>query len=477
MKNSIVIISSIIFSTIFFGCQKEFNLEPEGVKLEKDVLSSSKDLQPFLNGTYDVFGNTFNGKAQIFSELLSDNIELLQGDGDLTEIYNHGSISFNSTIRGFYTDMYRIVNRANIVIEKTAAFGGDLTVEERNRIIGEAKFLRAYAHWEACRLFAQPYGLTADNSHLGVVVRFASDIENKQRSTVAQVYSAVIQDLTDAESLLPNSNGSQGVYAAKFAVKGLLAKVYFQKNNYSDAFVKASEIVSSNLYELEADSLNRFSAYGNEFRFSPKETIFGIRSSKVDMRGGYFSQKFKSNGNDPAMRIHKQNNGVIKGLIELITENEDDLRIKNFRVKNSGATNEYYATSKFDYDFFSLPLIHMTELHLILAESAVRKETQELNTAIQNINLIIKRAYKNPDNNLVSANDGIDDVLQRIERERRIELACEGDRTHTLKRYATLNQPNLKIRNVPWNCPGMALQFPISEKTTNFTFNVSGGCN
>jgi hypothetical protein len=119
----------------------------------------------------------------------------------------------------------------------------------------------------------------------------------------------------------------------------------------------------------------------------------------------------------------------------------------------------------------------MTEIHLILAESAARKESPDLSAAIQNINLIVKRAYKNPTNNSLTLGESADGILSRIERERRIELACEGDRTHTLKRYATLGQTSLKIRNAPWNCPGMALQFPISEKTTNFTFNVSGGCN
>jgi hypothetical protein len=477
MKNLKLAIASFLFSFVILGCKKEFDLEPEGVKLEKDVLTSSKDIQPFLNGTYDVFANTFNGKAQIFSELLSDNIELNQNNDDLKEVYNRGTIFFNGTLNGFYTDLYRIVNRANILLEKTASFGADLTPEERNRIIGEAKFLRAYAHWETCRLYAQPYGFTADNSHLGVVLRFVSDAEPKQRSTVAQVYTAVIQDLTEAESFLPTSNGSQAVYADVYAAKALLAKVYFQMNKYSEAFNKANEVVSSNLFAME-DSLNRFSPIGKEFRFSAKETIFGIRSASInDMRGGYFRGQFKSDGNDPPMRIHKQNNGVTKGLIELITDEEDDLRIRNFRVKNSGASNEYYAASKFDGDVFSLPLIHMTELHLILAESAARKEAPDLSAAIQNINLIIKRAYKNPNANMLLPGDGAEVVLNRIERERRIELACEGDRTHTLKRYATLGQTALRIRNAPWNCPGMALQFPISEKTTNFTFNVSGGCN
>ena len=477
MKHIKIAFAIFLFSFLIFGCKKEFDLEPEGVKLEKDVLTSSKDIQPFLNGTYDVFANTFNGKAQVFSELMSDNIELNLNNDDLKEIYNKGTIFFNGTLNGFYTDLYRIVNRANVLLEKTAEFGGDLSTEERNRIIGEAKFLRAYAHWEACRLFAQPFGSTSDNSHLGVVVRFVSNNDPKQRSTVAQVYAAVIQDLTEAESLLPGANTSQGVYADVNAAKGLLAKIYFQMNQYSDAYAKATEVAGSNLFVLE-DSLNRFSPIGKEKRFSAKETIFGIRSASInDMRGGYFLGQFKSDGNDPPMRIHKQNNGVSKGLIELIEDNEDDRRIRNFRVKNLGATNEYYACSKFDSVVFSLPLIHLTELHLILAESAVRKEAPELSTAIQNINLIIKRAYKNPNNNLLSANESAEEILERIERERRIELACEGDRTHTLKRYATLNQPNLKIRNSPWNCPGLALQFPISEKTTDFTFNISGGCN
>ena len=51
----------------------------------------------------------------------------------------------------------------------------------------------------------------------------------------------------------------------------------------------------------------------------------------------------------------------------------------------------------------------------------------------------------------------------------------EGDRVQSLKRRGAADE-NILIREAPWNCPGMILQFPISEQTDIFPLNQTGGC-
>ena len=60
--------------------------------------------------------------------------------------------------------------------------------------------------------------------------------------------------------------------------------------------------------------------------------------------------------------------------------------------------------------------------------------------------------------------------------ERRLEMACEGDRLFQLKRQGVLGEIQ-KIRGVDWDCPGMVLQFPNFEGTAQgFIYNEEGGC-
>jgi hypothetical protein len=67
-------------------------------------------------------------------------------------------------------------------------------------------------------------------------------------------------------------------------------------------------------------------------------------------------------------------------------------------------------------------------------------------------------------------------TIADVMNERRLELACEGDRLFQLKRQGVLGEIQ-KIRGVDWDCPGMVLQFPNFEGTAQgFIYNEEGGC-
>jgi hypothetical protein len=67
--------------------------------------------------------------------------------------------------------------------------------------------------------------------------------------------------------------------------------------------------------------------------------------------------------------------------------------------------------------------------------------------------------------------------LAEVMKERRLELAFEGDRLFQLKRQGVLGEIQT-IRGADWDCPGMVLQFPNFEGTAQgFVYNEEGGCN
>jgi hypothetical protein len=112
-------------------------------------------------------------------------------------------------------------------------------------------------------------------------------------------------------------------------------------------------------------------------------------------------------------------------------------------------------------------------MKLIRAE-ALAALGSDLATAIQDVNDIRERAYGGPQKNLAGS-AGASAILTAVRFERRIEMLGEGNRVQQLKRRGA-NGESITIRNAPWNCPGMVLQFPVSELTDIFPLNETGGC-
>jgi tetratricopeptide (TPR) repeat protein len=429
---------------------------PDEVLRSEEALNNADDLQRLLNSTYDVTANYSNGNKQRFSELMADNIRIDAAAGFLVQVFNRASDFFNSDVAGFYGQPYISIFRSNLILENLDNVS--LNAEQRSRFEGEALFLRAIAHFELVRLFGQPYGYTSDNSHPGIVIKTTTDPEPEGRNTVGEVYAQIISDLQAAENLLPESNGN---YANRFAAKAYLAKVHFQMNDFSNAARYAQEVINSGRFTFSPDINNRFKT-----GFS-SETIFGIISTGLeDNRAGSFIGLYRSDtDNPPFMRASNS-------LLSAVNTDSNDGRRNWFQRFNAGSSNEFTAFTKFNADWLSVTLVSTTEMMLITAES-LGELNQNLSTAISYLNQIKGRAGISQLTSGASAAL----VVSEARRESRLEFAGEGHRLHQLKRIGAKGEFIL-IRNAPWDCPGMVLQFPASELAVRgFLMNPEGGCN
>jgi hypothetical protein len=122
---------------------------------------------------------------------------------------------------------------------------------------------------------------------------------------------------------------------------------------------------------------------------------------------------------------------------------------------------------------YNIPLFTITQMKLIRAESAAELG-QNSTQAIQDINDIRERAYGSVQENL-TASATFDDIIEAARLERRLEFPVNGQRLHDLKRIGSQGE-DVIVRGVPYDCPGMILQFPATEGTDNFPLNQSGGC-
>ena len=269
------------------SCDSFLEFEPGDVILAEDAITTTDDLQRLLTSTYDVLGNIFGGRFQIVNELRGPNFGAPDNSLDFTAVYNRETTFFTGINGGVYTDFYYAIYRSNVVLESFELVS-DLQEATRNRMEAEARFVRAVSHFGAVRLYAQPFGATSDNSHLGVPLRLSASQNPLPRATVAEVYSAIVEDLEFAAANLPETNG---VYATRDAAEGYLAHVKFLMGDYSAAAVHASNVIASGRYTLDAD-LDRY-----DTDVVNPETVFGIVSMPFDFRSNWLRDNLRSDGN------------------------------------------------------------------------------------------------------------------------------------------------------------------------------------
>ena len=435
----------------FQSCDKMLDLQPEDVVVAEDALQTPDDLQRLLNSCYDVLGNLYDGRVQIMSELLSNNLALPDNNNDFRAVYNRETNFFTSYTGGVYTDLYRAIYRVNTLLNSFDLIDG-LSSTDRTRIEAEAKFIRALCHWQIVSLWAQPYGYTPNNSHIGIVLRVSPDNEALPRTTVADAYNLIQSDLAFARGNLPVNNGN---YANRYAANGLSAMVCMQMMEFQAAADFATEAISG---PFTLDSLNRFTQNVST------ETIFGIVSFDIDNRNESMRDNYRSDNNsNPQL-------GLSNDFVTFMNFSPSDNRIDEWLNPSTGRT----LVSKFDREVFNTPVVYLTQLKLLRAE-ALAILGNDLSTAISDINDIRARAFNGT--NLLSLSANAETVKQAARDEFRKETVCEGWWANQLKRFGAMGE-NITVRGAAWDCPGMALQFPNSESSVaGFIFNPEGGCN
>jgi starch-binding outer membrane protein, SusD/RagB family len=453
------------------ACDDLLDFKPGNEIIADDAIQNVQDLQDLLNAAYDVLrgsgGNFLGGRFQTISEVMGDNIDGKPGslnNADLLAYYNKTSSFFTGYTQQSFSEPYITIYRANVLLENIGRIQ-EITQAQADRLRGEALFLRAICHFELVKMFAHPYGTTADNSHLGIVLRTSAGQEARDRNTVFEVYKSIVDDLDEAKDLIPTSNGN---YATSWAAKSYLAKVYFHMHRFQDAFNLANDVIENGpaLFNASTDEFTeRFSPGGSQ------ESLFRIVSTPNDHRGAQFSFDYRTDTeNIPNLRISRS-------LYNLSTSNPNDYRGQNwYTIENEGLEDERISLKKFDDKlYFDVALMHLTEVKFIRAESAT--ELEQFDIALEDINDIRQRAGLNP----TSSNTDKNTLLQVIRDEKRKELVAEGHRFHDLRRRGALRETDLLIRNSPWNCPGMSIQFPDGEiagagGVGSFTPNEEGGC-
>jgi len=456
----IVFILALMFSV---SCTKYLDTDLNDRIPNENAINSTRDLQLILNGAYDAIqsGSMLGGDLVVYADLLSDDTKIgneqrLSRFGKY-EIYNMMTSPQIVEIANFWSAAYAAINRANIIIN---AVDNNIIDDpefeySKDRLKGEALFIRALCHFELVRFFALPYNVNTQgaNDHIGVPYRKEPSLDfvdlHMARHSVEEVYQFVIEDLVESWELLEQTGSLSSVSAASSSASAaLLARVCFVSGNYSDAGNYADIVIESYNYQLSENVADIYTLSGHEYN---PEVIFQMVNILTD------------NSNSCIDNYSRPRNPLFQTTEEfynLFHENDSRRNLINkFFV--------IYYTKKYDEvisDGVSQPInrvyLRLAEMHLIRAESNLMPGgTSNITKAYASYNALRERAFGD---NYIPETVLQADLLDSIRNERRRELCFEGDRYHNLRR---LQKP---LRNdIQWNSNAPVFKIPADEMSGN----------
>ncbi len=452
-----LIISSLVCTALLFttSCNKKaFEFEPRNDVDIEEALNTQKDLESWMNGAYFrafVSNNLFGANAIFLSELISaDNSTGIDFEtnprsyvvwngtfAQPSEAYSKTLTLTNTFVANLWTDAYRAIYMTNKAIAKLNLA---TTTATRNRIRGEALFIRAAMYFELIK----HYGSTS-NPALGVpliTTETPSDAASISstlripRSPIADVYTQIIADLNEAKTLLPTASSGEG-RANRFVASAWLARVHLIRGNYALAGAEADNVIVNGGYTLTTNPLTAFTTENNS------EAIWALKRNPQNVAGGTSLALYYL----PPDLGGRNGDVLMSPAWVASTFPAGDLRVNNLMVSDDiiGLGYNQYSTLKFspsspEQDF---TLMRLAEMYLIRAECSVRTATSIGGIApLTDLNTVFQRA--NPSAPALGTA-----TLANVLLERERELYLEGARLWDLRRNGSVLLQNARLPRFP----------------------------
>ena len=426
---------------LFSGCADQLDLTPQQSVDQDLALSTDANVKRVLQGAYSEIrdGYLYGGSLFLYAEMLGANREV-RWEGTYNqprEMFNKNIFVNNSFVEQSWAAAYRAINVANNVLESLEVVND----EDRERVEGEALFIRGSMFFELVKLFALPYSAGNSESNLGVPLvlsptRQVDEGSYVARNTVGEVYGQIISDLTKAEAQLPAVNG---FLARNYVAAAQLSRVYLQMQDYEKARDAADRAIMAATSNGKTLTLNYMDAFNTEAD-SP-EDLFAIQVNPQD------------SDNDMFLYYSLPEFGARGGDVSILGAHLDyyeagDARLAQFYF---GAGEQ--RTAKWRDQFRNVKVIRLAEMYLTRAESNARMGTSVGATPLDDLNKIRTRV------GLPTLNAA---TVENILAERKVELAHEGQFLHDVKRTQGAIQDNSS--NVVYSFNDGKLVFPIPQR-------------
>jgi hypothetical protein len=263
------LLAAVVLIALLGGCDSFLEKSPQGELTSENYFRNAQDAQRALNAVYDYAQarsvNFFPPYPMVFGSIASDNATK-GGESGSDQISVQRVEQFNPRptdpyVASTWNTMYTGIYRANLVIENVPDIES-MSADRREQIVGEAKFLRAYFHFYALKM----YGLGDDRANDGPGVPLITEPlpasqADVPRSPETEVWSQIETDLSEAATALSPTAPELG-RVTQGAARALKVKAHIFQEEWSEAQPLAQDIISSGRYSLDPDFSRVFDERG-----------------------------------------------------------------------------------------------------------------------------------------------------------------------------------------------------------------------
>lgn len=464
----------IAFSTgVLSGCSKFLDKRPITQTVTpnaSDSLTTASDAESLLQGMYGYFkgsgygpGIEFNVLDRITNgDVLSDNCYAGGDNPDNLAIDLFTFNSLNGNIARDWSDCFYVIAKAtNAIIQVNSSKDPALPADRKNRIVGEVSFMRAFEYFDAVRLWGKlPLVLSPiDASSSESLIRSSGGLPYP----VDSVYAAILSDCWFALSTVGNVGDDPSKFTvSKGAVRSLLAKIYATKQPANwDSVAYYCDLVLPQ-YTLLPDYAQLFDVNHKNNSESIWELQYDGYNSSV---GNWIPSQFQGAG-------WKKFSTPSNDLINTFTAEGDSIRKHaSITFADYGWPDKYWTNSA-HYPVLSkytdpnnglnnMYMIRLADIILLRAEAYNAKG--DVANAAAMVNKVRTRVALPA---TTAANQA--DMTLAIEKERRLELAFEGQRWFDLLRTGRAKdvmnaQKDGSGNNLNYNVKDYQLLYPVPQ--------------
>ncbi|MGK7397467.1 MAG: RagB/SusD family nutrient uptake outer membrane protein [Candidatus Cyclobacteriaceae bacterium M3_2C_046] len=213
-----------LLALLFTGCSDEFlELESKTSQNEANYYKTESDAMNALTSVYDALSTQNWQYVPIMSDIWSD--DAFAGGSDAGDMAQWQVLELsqldaeNDAVTQLWNRTYSGIYRANLFLEKADNINW-INEARKDRMIAEAKFLRAYFYWDLARHFGWVPIITE-------VLPDVSSYREVDQAEPVEVYQQIAEDLLDAIEVLPEQVPDTEVgRATKYAAQALMARIY-----------------------------------------------------------------------------------------------------------------------------------------------------------------------------------------------------------------------------------------------------------
>lgn len=451
-----------VLAVLLIGCDGTLDIEAENA-LSGDIFTSDQNFEAALNGAYVNLGGIFDGVEggelyggdfQIMGTLLSHSINSVffwrsSEAPNYQDFMDKDILAINGRVEANWRRAYETINIVNGILSNINR------VEDaalKDQIEGEALAIRGMLYFELARFWGPQWIPNNANDGLAVPlvleqITDASEIPELSRSSVAQVYTQAISDLTGAEGLL----GTQTGRINQDVCRAVLARIYMQQLEFGTALSYLNQVIPS--YALESnymDAFNNTEPSNEDVFFIPQNSVSS--TGNIGTRTGLVAHLASLKGvGFAALNINYElldNYSTLANTPSLYAPDEryvlqTDLN-SNSSISDINASASYYndvintkqvTTAKYYRTDAVIPVIRLSELLLSRAEATLENGgfvSPVTGSALADLNVVRSRSGLPDLQDTLTADEFYDSLI--IERNR--EFLYEGVFFHDLKRWA-----------------------------------------